>query len=48
MAFRTTGGAETYDLRFEPAWRGPSLALFGAGCALVAALAWRRSDGAAP
>jgi hypothetical protein len=47
MGFETRGGEETYDLRFEPAWRAPALALFAAGCALVGVLGLRRADGAA-
>jgi hypothetical protein len=45
MSLETPGGDFTYTLRFEPAWRGPSLALLGAGCALVAALGLWRFDG---
>ncbi len=42
MGFSTPGGDRTYTLRFEPAWRGRSLALLGAGCALVAVLGLSR------
>lgn len=45
MGFETAGGDHTYTLRFEPAWRGPSLALLAAGCLLVAALALPRFAG---
>jgi hypothetical protein len=44
MGLPTPGGDLVYTLRFQPAWRGPSLVLLGAGCALVAALGLSRLD----
>jgi hypothetical protein len=47
MGLQSSGGDATYTLSFEPSWRTPSLALFGVGCALAAALGLGRFDGRA-